>query len=87
MPGRPRILPEVWRLPKSGPQLACPGRDHGGASKPNKIPSLHAILILAANAATRTSVSMGNVDLKALLIVLVFTQFPPLVVVGQNYGT
>jgi hypothetical protein len=55
---RPRILLEAERLPKSGPQLACPGRDHGGPSKPNKIPSLHAILIPAANATMQTSGSM-----------------------------
>jgi hypothetical protein len=40
-----RQLLEACRLPKRGPQLACPGRDHGSPSKPYKIPSLHAILI------------------------------------------
>lgn len=42
---RPRNLLEAKRLPKRGPQLGRPGRNHGGPSKPYKIPSLHAILI------------------------------------------
>jgi hypothetical protein len=80
MLGRPRIVLKTWRLPKRGVQLACPGGNHGGPSKPNKIPSLHAILIPAANATLQTSASMSNVDIKTLLIVFLFTPFIPLVV-------
>jgi hypothetical protein len=73
-------LSEAERLPKSGPQLACPGRDHGVPSRLNKIPSLHAILIPATVATVQTSAPMSNVDLKTLLIVFIFMPFLPLVV-------
>jgi hypothetical protein len=46
---RLHTLLETWGLAKRGPQLACSGRDHGGASKTYKIPSLHLILTPAAN--------------------------------------
>jgi hypothetical protein len=75
----PLILLEALRVPKRGPQLACPSRDHSGPSKPYKIPSLHAILIWAANA-IQTSASMSNVDTKTLLIVLIFMPFLPLAI-------
>jgi hypothetical protein len=77
---RPRNLLEAWRLPQRGPQLACPGRDHGGPSKPYKIPSLHAILIPAANATILPTASMINADIKTLLIAFIFMPFFPLVV-------
>jgi hypothetical protein len=50
MLGRPLDLRELWRLRERGPQLACPRRDHGGASKSYKIPSVHVVLIPITNA-------------------------------------
>ena len=43
---RYRTLPQAGRFPKQGgPQLACPGRQHGGPSQPYKLPSFQLILI------------------------------------------
>jgi hypothetical protein len=44
--------------------LACAFRDYGSASKPHKIPSVHAIFIPAANASVETTASMSAVDIE-----------------------
>lgn len=46
---RPRAR-ERWRLRERWPQKVYPRRDHGGRSKPHKIPSVHASFIRVANA-------------------------------------
>jgi len=51
-----RIRRKATRLCQRRVQLVCPGCNHGGTSKPYKIPSLQAILIPAANIAIKTGV-------------------------------
>jgi hypothetical protein len=57
-------LRKAWRFAKRGPQLAGPGRDHGGPSKPYKVSSPHAILIPAAKVTIQTSALMSKADIK-----------------------